>query len=545
MARKPEIGNVQVYPDRPLRRGEKNGYVLKFYCPILGKRIRKNCGTKDRREARAILRECRERLLNGKYAASGGAITEASAQQVAVPVPTHDPDERTWDETTELYYSQHKRRVRRKSGKSSESRLDIAMRIFEARRAKQKLPPGVTLRECLTLDGLEYLEDQLLDGAESRYDHRSPNSVNSMLGTVMAFARYCYDHQWIDRVPPLRKLDVDEVMRGRPITGEEFERMLAAVPKIVGDGPAEQWRFALKILWESGFRIADLLDFSWDDITRIYPVWPLKQGQYPTIVIPSTQKNGKNEEVPMLPSLRQLLESVPLPNRNGFVVNPMPPEYDMKSQAKKWFMPGRDDLADLIQRYSNCALARACGVSEQTVRNWLSRLSLERTAKITCYGSEVPSDVVDDLRQRSIRSKHQKRPSGRMTGDRVSKIIAQIGEEAKIIVRQPDKETGRRIKYASAHDLRRSCAERLINAGVSAETLMVIMRHREFSTTRKFYGAKRAAQSAAAEIHQRLPGSKPADAPATAGEELGQLTKGEMKAVKRLLESLRQSAAAK
>ena len=191
-------------------------------------------------------------MLNGKYVASGG-YHGSHAQQVAVPVPARDPDERTWDETTELYYSQHKRRVRRKSGKSSESRLDIAKRIFETRRAKQKQPPGVTLRECLTLDGLEYLEDQLLDGAESRYDHRSPNSVNSMLGTVMAFARYCYDHQWIDRVPPLRKLDVDEVMRGRPITGEEFDRMLGAVPKIVGDGPAEHWRFALKILWESGF----------------------------------------------------------------------------------------------------------------------------------------------------------------------------------------------------------------------------------------------------------------------------------------------------
>ena len=191
------------------------------------------------------------------------------------------------------------------------------------------------------------------------------------------------------------------------------------------------------------------MNFSWDDMTRIYPVWPVKQGQYPTIIIPSTQKNGKNEEVPMLPNLRKLLESVPLPSRQGFVVNPMPPEYDMKSQAKKWFMPGREDLADLVQRYSNCAVARACGVSEQTVRNWLSRVSLQRTAKIACYGSEVPPDVVDDLRQRSTRSKHQKRlGSGRMTGDRVSKIIAQIGEEAKIIVRQPDKEIGRRIKYA-------------------------------------------------------------------------------------------------
>ena len=49
MARRPEIGAVQLYPNRPLRGTDKNGYVLKFYCPIQGKRVRKNCGTRDRR----------------------------------------------------------------------------------------------------------------------------------------------------------------------------------------------------------------------------------------------------------------------------------------------------------------------------------------------------------------------------------------------------------------------------------------------------------------------------------------------------------------
>ena len=98
------------------------------------------------------------------------------------------------------------------------------------------------------------------------------------------------------------------------------------------------------------------------------------------------------------------------------------------------------------------------------------------------------------MQQRAMRKLHRPgRAKSRLGLDTVSRVIAQIGEEAKVVVRQPDKATGRRIKYASAHDLRRSCAERLINAGVSAETLMVIMRHRDFATTRKFYGAKRAA----------------------------------------------------
>ena len=45
-------------------------------------------------------------------------------------------------------------------------------------------------------------------------------------------------------------------------------------------------------------------------------------------------------------------------------------------------------------------------------------------------------------------------------------------------------------------------AQRLINAGVSAETLKVVMRHRDFATTERFYGARKQAQSAAAEMAQ-------------------------------------------
>ena len=85
MPRKPEIGNVQLYPNRPLRVDEKNGYVLKFYCPLRGQRIRRNCGTRDRRMARRVQRMCRERLLNGEYVASNGVITRDHEEQIAIP----------------------------------------------------------------------------------------------------------------------------------------------------------------------------------------------------------------------------------------------------------------------------------------------------------------------------------------------------------------------------------------------------------------------------------------------------------------------------
>ena len=71
----------------------------------------------------------------------------------------------------------------------------------------------------------------------------------------------------------------------------------------------------------------------------------------------------------------------------------------------------------------------------------------------------------------------------------------------------------------------------LFDLGVSAETLMVIMRHKDFATTRKFYGAKRAAQSAA-EIHPKLVLGEKAEELVRDVESLGKFTVEEMRTLK-------------
>jgi integrase len=505
MARKPEIGNVQLYPNRSLKRSDKHGYVLKFYCPIRGTRIRKDCGTRDRREARRIQRECRERLLNGRYVQSGGAISAGDELMIQVkPVAVPTGDGRTWAECSEQYRNRMKSRMRRRSHADTTYRLSVAERIFKARCASQGGTSEPTLADCMTLASLEYLQDALLDGTEGRRGSRSPNSVNSMMASIMAFARYCRDHEWIDRIPPLRKIEVDEVMKGRPISGEEFERMIAATPGVVGESAAPSWTFTLKVLWESAFRIQDAMRFSWDDTEQIHPVWPRLRSQHPTIVIPSTQKNRKNEEIPLLPGLGELLRSVPKHERSGWIVNPQPIEFTMKRQGN-WFMPSADDLGELLSEYSNCSIAKACGVSEQTVRKWNERFGLSRAGRPTKLRQAIPAELVAKLRRRATRNgTHSRELKDRLTTEHVGKIIAEIGERAGIVVRRVTHDGKSVTKFASAHDLRRGCAQRLINEGISAETLKVIMRHREFSTTEKYYGATRCAQAAAAEVAEKL-----------------------------------------
>ncbi len=172
MPRRPEIGNIQLYPLRPLTQRDKNGFVLKFYCPILRKRIRKNCGTRDRREARRIQRECRKRLLNGEYLALSGMITADHAPVVILPIQQDpivmDDDRMSWQEAYDRYRDHRSTRVRETSLVHALSRLGIAETILQSWRTNMGFSEGFAVADVMTLDGLEYLQERLLAGDEGR-----------------------------------------------------------------------------------------------------------------------------------------------------------------------------------------------------------------------------------------------------------------------------------------------------------------------------------------------------------------------------------------
>jgi hypothetical protein len=51
-------------------------------------------------------------------------------------------------------------------------------------------------------------------------------------------------------------------MKGRPISAEEFERMLDKTPGVVGDVAAASWQRVLRALWNSALRIDELMHVS-------------------------------------------------------------------------------------------------------------------------------------------------------------------------------------------------------------------------------------------------------------------------------------------
>ena len=223
-------------------------------------------------------------------------------------------------------------------------------------------------------------------------------------------------------------------MKGRPITAEEFERMLEKTSEVVGEEAAPEWRRYLRGLWVSGLRLTESMDLWWDRPDRLYPVFP-KKGR-PMLHVPGELEKGNSDRLlPIAPEFALFLAETPEAERTGPV---------FKLTGRRRGQPGRP----------------------------------------------LPH--------------------------RVSEIVSEIGEKAGVRVyvdpRDPEK-----VKYASAHDLRRAFGERWAARLMPAQ-LMELMRHESIETTLRFYVGTDAQRTADAAwvAFERAGGSIQTPAPSAA-----------------------------
>ncbi len=325
-----------------------------------------------------------------------------------------------WDDFREQYRVLHLATVRDSTAIHHESRLDILEKILKPR----------TLGDAADPTALQTLQAKLLSGSASRRGKpRSAHTVRGYLNSVLAAFNWAYLQGWLREAPKLRKIKTarQKVMKGRPITQAEFDRMLEATVGVVGEVAAPYWKKILRGLWESALRLDELLHVSWDRPGSIRPIW--KSNQLPILDIPAAmQKNDTEECIPLLPWFEAVLLETPPEERTGWVFEPQ----SLQTRLGRKPRPARPDA------------------------EW------------------------------------------------VGKVIARIGKAADVIVDPADERTGRPTKYASAHDLRRSCGERLRNAGVPPLVICRVMRHSSWETTRKHYAPGDIQQDAA--VLQRLLG---------------------------------------
>ncbi len=102
----------------------------------------------------------------------------------------------------------------------------------------------------------------------------------------------------------------------RPVTAEEFDRMIAAVPKVrPNDAPA--WERLLRGLWLSGLRLGEAVALDWNDGPFVLDT----TGKHPAFHIEAEgQKSRRAEVVPVTPDFAEwILAEIPQGERVGKV----------------------------------------------------------------------------------------------------------------------------------------------------------------------------------------------------------------------------------
>jgi len=288
---------------KPKGKKSRKPYQLRYTCPKQKREVRLSTGTHDEGEALRLRDELVAKLTLG--------LPTQTAAKRAVRGP-----EMPWEDFREEYTRLKVATFR------SENAMDAAEIILDV---CESIVSPATLADMADLGTLSTLQDELLAGTGSKKGPRSPNTVNSYLGTVKAALNWAHKKKrWLPGVVVFEPIEVDEddAAKGRPLTVPEYQSMLKACDTVCKREPAS-WKFLLRGIWESGLRLGEAMLGSWDDDSAIRPL-KTRNGGY-LLRIPATcQKNRKTQEVPTIPAFGELIATVPADQQEGWVFSPAP-----------------------------------------------------------------------------------------------------------------------------------------------------------------------------------------------------------------------------
>lgn len=158
-------------------------------------------------------------------------------------------------------------------------------------------------------------------------------TIRTSLSYLSASLSWAADLGMIPVAPKLKLPKRVATSKGRAITAEEFDRMLDAVPSVVGvsrrfknndarrDARIEAWKHLLRGLWWSGLRLSEALDLHWKSDRRMRVDF---SGKRPMLIIrPEGEKAFRDRLYPMAPEFATLLDATAQNDRKGFVFDPM------------------------------------------------------------------------------------------------------------------------------------------------------------------------------------------------------------------------------
>ncbi len=183
--------------------------------------------------------------------------------------------------------------------------------------------------------------------AKLREAKLAESTIAGMLAHLRAALQWAVRMGLLAAMPKIdrpRRVKGGNLMKGRPIAGEEFDRMIAAVPKAfdVDETSAaesdkrliESWRHYLRGLWLSGLRLAESLELYWDRDDKLCVDL---SGRYPMLRIPAELEKGhKDRLLPIAPEFAEFLLATREAERSGPVFSPLPRRPNRARPGEWW-----------------------------------------------------------------------------------------------------------------------------------------------------------------------------------------------------------------
>ena len=265
---------VTKYADRPC-------FVMRYVDPVTGKRHARSTGATTRRYAERAAAKWEAELQEGRYQA---------------------PSNISWKEFRERYGSENLASLAKATADSASTAMNHLERLIN--------PRNLTVLTPTILSKLQ---------AKMRQEGMRETTIATHLRHLRAALSWAVSMELLPKVPDFhmpKRAKGRTLMRGRPITTEEFERMLAVVPKVRPNDSAT-WVHYLKGLWLSGLRLEESTVLSWDEDD---PIVVDLSGRRPRLRIYAEAEKGHQDRLlPMTPDFAQFLLQTPRAARTGLV----------------------------------------------------------------------------------------------------------------------------------------------------------------------------------------------------------------------------------
>ena len=258
--------------------------VLRWECPQTGRSKQKSAKTNDRRKAERLAAKLEEELLSGTY---------------------FEPCKITWKEFRNLFEEMRLPNLRPATGVCYDSTFNRLEQLVNPYRLAQVNSMMVNR-----------FQNKLRDFGNAE------TTIAKHLRHLKAALRWAKSMDLIPRVPGFQLPKAGKhqrMMKGRPITDEEFQRMLDVTENVVGVESTQSWRFLLNGLWWSGLRVGEAISMTWHPSDTLF--LDFDTGRFPMFQISGrAEKGGRDRLLPMAPEFAKFVE--PFKRKEGYVFCP-------------------------------------------------------------------------------------------------------------------------------------------------------------------------------------------------------------------------------